>query len=334
MMKQLKFVFGLQNYDINRLNHMKVLNSSEKPASSSLFVLLGIFLLFYVVGNIVGTAIMMLIGFDKIDMASIAKMNDILMSSKQGWWALMIGQGVGSLLMFLAPAVFYWLVYERKQLSELNFRSQKLTFPLIFITILVGASALPMVGWLAKVNEGMQLPSALSGLETIMKLMEETLAKMTEFLVSFTSFSEYLVAMLVIAFIAGVGEEVLFRGVVQRKIWFGTGNIHLAIWLSAIIFSAIHFQFYGFLPRMVLGAVFGYLYYWSGNLWLPIIGHIFNNGVSVTMMYAHNNKWTDLDMESTNQISTPVGLAGLGMVCLCSYLFFKQSAGRKSETTL
>lgn len=302
---------------------MKVLHSNEKPASSSLFVLLGIFLICYVVGNFIGAALMILIGIDKFDLNSLSNLNNTLMSSKRGWWALIVGQGVGSTFMFLAPAVFYWLIHERKTLADLHFKKTRLTVILFIITLMIGLASLPIIGWLAKINEAMKFPESLKGLESIIKMMEKTAEEMTNFLVSFTSVPEYIAAMLVIAVVAGVGEEVLFRGVLQRKIWFGTGNIHVAIWLSAIIFSAIHFQFYGFIPRMLLGALFGYLYYWSGNLWVPIVGHIFNNGLSVTMMYAHNNKWTDLDMETSNDVSAPIAAAGMLLLGICIFLFKK-----------
>ena len=83
----------------------------------------------------------------------------------------------------------------------------------------------------------------------------------------------------------------------QNEFFRGNGNIHFAIWLSAIIFSAIHFQFYGFIPRLLLGALFGYLYYWSGNLLIPMFAHFVNNAFGVIMIYLHRHEITDLNVE-------------------------------------
>ncbi|MEL7006274.1 MAG: CPBP family intramembrane glutamic endopeptidase, partial [Bacteroidota bacterium] len=94
-----------------------------------------------------------------------------------------------------------------------------------------------------------------------------------------------LVAIIVIAVIPAIGEEIVFRGMLQNELHTASKNAHVAIWVSAIIFSAIHMQFFGFFPRLLLGALFGYLYYWSGNLIIPILAHFINNGFSLVLVY-------------------------------------------------
>ena len=91
-----------------------------------------------------------------------------------------------------------------------------------------------------------------------------------------------------IALLPAVGEELIFRGIIQRilKNLFRSG--HLSVWVTAFVFSAIHFQFYGFLPRFILGLVFGYLFLWSETLWLPVIAHFINNGVLLLLVYFQN----------------------------------------------
>ena len=103
--------------------------------------------------------------------------------------------------------------------------------------------------------------------------------------------------LIVIALLPAIGEELVFRGMFQNEFFRGTRNIHLSIWVSAIIFSAIHFQFYGFVPRLLLGALFGYLYYWSGTLLIPMFAHFFNNAFGVIMIYLHRHEITDLNVE-------------------------------------
>jgi hypothetical protein len=96
-----------------------------------------------------------------------------------------------------------------------------------------------------------------------------------------------------------MGEEIVCCGVLQRKLNEGGMNHHAAIWISAILFSAIHVQFFGFVPRMLLGALFGYLYYWSGDLRVPIFAHFVNNGFMITMVYINQLGLTAFDLEDT-----------------------------------
>jgi hypothetical protein len=151
-------------------------------------------------------------------------------------------------------------------------------------------------------NAAMKLPEALSGLEMWMREKEDQLSVMTEFLTGYTQFSQLLIALFVVTLLPALGEEVLFRGIIQTKLSQHWGKIHLAIWVSAAIFSAIHFQFYGFIPRMMLGALFGYLYYWTGNLWVSVLAHFVNNGFVLVMMYLHNIGVVKTNIEETKTL--------------------------------
>jgi membrane protease YdiL (CAAX protease family) len=144
----------------------------------------------------------------------------------------------------------------------------------------------------------MKFPEFLKSFEEWAIANEEELAKLTAQATNFSSLNEMLVVLFVIGFLAAIGEELVFRGMIQRELWRGTLNIHLSIWLTAAIFSAIHLQFYGFIPRLLLGALFGYLYYWSGNLLIPILAHFINNSLIVVMVYLSNVNITTIDMEN------------------------------------
>ena len=101
-----------------------------------------------------------------------------------------------------------------------------------------------------------------------------------------------------IALIPAVGEELLFRGIIQRLFYKWSGDVHIGVWIAAILFSALHGQFFGFLPRMMLGAVLGYLLVWSGSLWLPIFVHMVNNGGAVIVAYLINRGSVPQDVET------------------------------------
>ncbi len=155
-------------------------------------------------------------------------------------------------------------------------------------------------------NTSMQLPEFLSGVEAWMKSSEEAAAKITEFMTQFNSTGDFIVALFVIAVLPALGEELVFRGLIQTELQRGFKNPHVAIWISAIMFSAIHMQFYGFIPRMMLGALFGYLYFWSGNMIYPIAAHFFQNGGQLLMMYLVQKETINVDLESNE--SFPIWL--------------------------
>jgi hypothetical protein len=144
---------------------------------------------------------------------------------------------------------------------------------------------MPFINLLGEINASLKLPEWLSWLEKIIKTREDMAAELTEKFLKVDSFGGFLFNLFMIAFLPAIGEELLFRGVVQRIFTNWTRSLHWGIWIAAALFSALHFQFYGFIPRMLLGVMFGYLLVWSGSMWLPIIAHFINNGVAVTGMY-------------------------------------------------
>ena len=168
----------------------------------------------------------------------------------------------------------YNMNFKKVSLSSIVF-----VFILTFLFVLVDS---PIVIW----NKSVVFPEFLSSFETWAKLKESQLEELTIYLVSFDNFNEYLIGIIAIAIIPGFFEEFLFRGIIQKNFYLISRNHHLAIWLSAFIFSAIHMQFYGFFPRLLMGVLFGYLFYWSGSIFYAVIAHAFNNFFAVTMWYA------------------------------------------------
>ena len=163
--------------------------------------------------------------------------------------------------------------------NKVSLGSLIFVFLLTFLFVIVNS---PVVVW----NKSIVFPELLSSFESWAKLKESQLEKLTIYLVSFESFSEYLIGIIAIALIPGFFEEFLFRGIIQKNINLVSKNHHLAIWLSAFIFSAIHMQFYGFFPRLLMGALFGYLFYWSGSIFYAVAAHAFNNFFSLTIWYS------------------------------------------------
>ena len=131
---------------------------------------------------------------------------------------------------------------------------------------------------------------------------EDVAERFTKYITQFDSVGEFLFGFFTIAILASIGEEFTFRGWLQPAIQKITGNPHIAIWFSAMIFSAFHFQFFGFVPRMLLGAMFGYFMYWSNNLWVPIVAHFVNNGFTILIVYLNQLNLVDFDAENPESL--------------------------------
>ncbi|MFD1467565.1 CPBP family intramembrane glutamic endopeptidase [Hymenobacter caeli] len=181
----------------------------------------------------------------------------------------------------------------------------------------LGAGALvllviPCMSVLVAWNAGVHFPAFLHGFETWARASEDQAAGLTKFLTQLTTGGRLLVAVLVIGVVPAVAEELVFRGVVQQNLvrWFGSR--HAGVWAAAAIFSAIHFQFFGFVPRFVLGLGLGYLYEWSGNIVVPMAAHFTNNAFQVVLLYFAQHGafgWsTAFDPDSTAALPWPLAL--------------------------
>ena len=164
--------------------------------------------------------------------------------------------------------------------------NEKIVFAfLVFIFSYIFASFLTV--W----NKGFIFPEWMSGVEDAMRSMEDAALETTNLLLSGKSISSLLLNIVVIAGLAAISEELFFRGAMQQFIHEKFKNGHLSVWLTALIFSVVHFQFYGFLPRLFLGAILGYLFLYTRNLWIPIVLHFLNNATVIIV----NFFWSDTD---------------------------------------
>jgi membrane protease YdiL (CAAX protease family) len=151
----------------------------------------------------------------------------------------------------------------------------------------------PLISVTALWNDAITLPACLQSLETWMRSMEDVANETTLTLMQGDGIGHWIGCIVVMAAIPALGEELLFRGCLQKGLQNKTSNGHLAVWLTACIFSFIHFQFYGFIPRFVLGIALGYFYVYGKSLWIPIWAHFVNNSTAVLsykLMYQATNE--------------------------------------------
>jgi len=240
------------------------------------------------------------------------------------WATLMVVQGISQVCSFLLPALVFWYLFEKQQWADFQPRPLVKVGGLGIVIILVIAF-MPFNGLVIQWNQGLIFPDTLAPIERWMRAKEDELGELTKYLTTFTTPGQLILALFVIAVLPAIGEEVLFRGVLQRRFtdWLG-GNPHVGIWLAAAVFSAIHMQFYGFFPRLLLGALFGYLYFWAGNLWVPILAHFINNGFTVLMVYLRQRQVVSVNIEDAERVSVSAGLFSL-LLCLGLLYYFRRT---------
>ena len=146
-------------------------------------------------------------------------------------------------------------------------------------------TVIPFIEYTALLNSKLQLPESLSWLEHWMRESEDKATEITVSFLQMNNLYDFIINILIIALLPALGEELLFRGILQSIFIDWTKNIHWGIIITAILFSAFHFQFYGFLPRMLIGVYLGYLFVWSKNIWYPVAAHFVNNASIVIYIY-------------------------------------------------
>jgi membrane protease YdiL (CAAX protease family) len=299
-------------------------STERHPFSSLLLLLLLVFtcaIAFTIIAFVAG---ILIYGFQPIISMSEGDSSNVEM--------LRLLQIVSSFGMFVVAAFIFAKIQSSDWLTYLNLK--KFNLVLAILTLLIILSFSPLLEFSNELNKNMVLPKFLNELEAWMKLKEAQMAEMTKQLLVMKSIPVLLINLLMLAIIPAVGEEFIFRGCLQKIFGRWIGNYHIAIWITAIIFSAIHFQFYGFMPRMLLGALFGYLLVWSGSLWLPILAHFMNNGVAVVTAYVFQQQGKPLElMYESDPASQSVFIASIAVMAVLLWYFYNYSFKLKEINT-
>lgn len=199
--------------------------------------------------------------------------------------------------MFIVPAFVFGRLAGGKTWKY--FTLEKSTgFGLFLISVVLIILSQPLINLLTEWNSGLTLPESMKSTETWMKESEDQATAITELFMSTTTWGGLAVNLFMMAIIPALGEELVFRGILQRLLvkWFRSAWV--AILATAVIFSAFHMQFYGFIPRMVLGLILGYAFYATGRLWISILIHFINNGVAVVVYWLCERGVLDIQPDS------------------------------------
>lgn len=245
---------------------------------------------------------------------------DVLTHSGVTTKSLRIATVVQDILVFILPAILTAAMVTNRP-DRLLETERRPDMRLLLYAVAVMTVSMPVMNAIVMWNESLTLPDSLHDVESWMRMTEENARRSVETLLGGSTVGDLVVSIFLIGILAGLSEEIYFRGTMQRLLASEKLNAHSAIWITAIIFSIFHFQFFGFFPRLILGAFFGYLLYWSGSLWLPVAVHALNNTiVVVTSWYTKINP--DSSIAGVDRIGTDsLSLMSFSIVLSAVFLY-------------
>jgi membrane protease YdiL (CAAX protease family) len=270
-----------------------------------LVVMIGLAIFGMLLTTVVSAGILLIAGMSVSDIMKLSETGMQNLSSTM-IRALLATQ---HLFVFLLPGIAFGFLFFRSRILQGFDLGKNPGWLLAILGVIFLLASYPLVNLSFMLNQSIPLPKWAGEFENE---AEDTLKAIMDMKTPLV----LIVNLLLIAILPGIGEELIFRGIFQKQIGGMLKNPILAIWITAFIFSAIHLQFEGFFPRMVLGATLGYLYYWSRNLWVPIIAHAFNNGIQVLVIYFTGMDLSDFDEKNSDQLQWWMLPVGIGIMYL------------------
>jgi len=258
---------------IAKIAHMNDPLISNKPPLISLFRILLVVLLFgwVILGQVLALVVAALYYDGNLMNAFADPINHPDLRD-----TILLSQGVAAFIGFIFVPWFYLKISEKRSL-DIFFKGES-QWPLLMLVLMVAIIGLALaISPLAEWNAGIQFPDWMSGFGRWVKETEAMAEAIVKSITSNMTSLTFIFTFLVVAVIPAFGEELVFRGLIQTELQRAVKNPHIAIWVTSILFSAFHLQFLGFVPRMMIGAFLGYLYFWSGNLWIQSLA------ISLTM---------------------------------------------------
>lgn len=266
-----------------------------------LFILLALIIIGLILGTVIGFAYVFITKSNPQDLNSLRFM-----------------QISSQLFTFVLPPIAYALLVKEQPVNALGLKNSKILWFLIGTAMIF--AIMPLNSIFAEWNAGLTLPESLSALEQMMKEMQDAASAMIEKFVSVDTIGGLILNLFMIAGLAALGEELLFRSIIQTSLIKICKNAHIGILLASVIFSFIHLEFYGFVPRLILGMLLGYMFYFSGSIWIPMLMHFINNGTVVLIYFLNNKGITNIDVDTFGQTSIPILIVSI-VVMIALFLF-------------
>lgn len=263
-------------------NQRNAILAEQKPFTQLIYSSLGVIVIGFVF-QFVGILLAMLVynvsAYDLLDLEGIEGMKAIN--------ALKFLQIFGALGTFIFSSFLLSFFYSGTWIGFFQF-GKKINWGAAILLMLIMIASLPLVNFFTELNLKFQIP--FEGIENYFRKMEEQTESLMMILVRADGIGALLVNLFMIAIIPAIGEELVFRGLIQKHLTDIFKNGHIAIIVASIIFSLAHFQIYSFLPRFFLGMILGYSFYYGKTLWYPMLAHLVNNSLGVVFYYVTSGK--------------------------------------------
>ena len=266
-----------------------------------IFLLMALIIIGLILGTVIGLAYVFITKSDPNDLNALRFM-----------------QISSQIFTFVFPPIAYAFLVKEKPVNALGLKKSKILWFLIGIAMIF--AIMPFNSILAEWNANLTLPDSMSRIESLMKQMQDAATEMIEKFVSVDTIGGLILNLFMIAGLAALGEELLFRSIIQTSLIKICKNAHIGILIASVIFSFIHFEFYGFFPRLILGMLLGYMFYFSGSIWIPMLMHFLNNGTVVLIYFLNNKGITNIDVDTFGQTSIPVLIVSI-VVMIALFLF-------------
>lgn len=245
---------------------------------------------------------------------------------------LRISQITSQLLLFVFPPLIYACLVNEKPIASLEFNKTKAYWFLLGLAMMY--AIMPLNTVFSEWNADLKLPESMKALEEMMKSLQEAAQETTEKMVNVNNIGGLIINLIMIAGLAALGEELLFRSLLQTSLIKICKNAHIGIFIASAVFSFIHFEFYGFLPRLVLGLLLGYMFYFSKSIWVPMLMHFANNGTIVVLYFLNNKGITNIDIETFGKTSIPVLIISIIVMIALFYFSIKCSKKEHEEKNI
>ena len=286
------------------------------------FILLSVAIVF--IGYIIGLAVIIATyGLDTL--MQIARLNLTNPDTVSALWIVQIA-GMTVPLM-IAPVFFAYIIARQPQ----DYLKPTLSFsPILLVLVLcIMFISSPLIEFLARINQKMIFPPSLKFIYEWMREKEDTAQKLTAVLLQMKTVGSMIKNVVLIGLLTAIAEEFTFRGCLQTIFVRWTKNYHVAVWITAIIFSAFHVEFFGFLPRLLLGVVLGYFVAWSGSIWPAVWGHFINNGTAVVVTYLYQHKKIKINPDDQHMFTYAGYIFSLIIVLFLLFMYYKLATDKK-----
>jgi membrane protease YdiL (CAAX protease family) len=268
--------------------------SNQIHPAMQFLIFIGIFIIILIIGNLIGAGIVLALYGLKTLMA-LASLNVSVPNFIPAIWIMQL---IGTTFPIFAAPIFFAFIIVR---DTDEYIKPSFNFPWVLLLMVLAIMFIsnPVIEFLSNLNQKMVLPHFLKW----MRDSEDNAQKLTEAMLQMKTIWDLIIDVLLIGLLTAIVEEFMFRGCLQTIFIRWTENTHAAVWITAILFSAFHMEFFGFLPRLMLGVLFGYFVAWSGSVWTGVWAHFINNGTAVIGTYLFQHKLIKINPDDQHLFS-------------------------------